>query len=163
MPPTQLQKTLPKWSPKNAKNIKKVTKKLQKCTKNIQKSAPRIPQRMLRISQQMLKIPREMPKHKVLNSSKSWRYVARCIILQLLVQLLTATSCWSTPPPRFLALIFGQIFDQIFVQVFDPGFLDPKIQCTGLLGRRNIVYRSTGQRNLQKIQNSRVLACFFVY
>ena len=35
--------------------------------------------------------------------------------------------------------IFGNFFDQIFGQVFDQGFWDPKIQCTGLLGRRNTV------------------------
>ena len=45
---------------------------------------------------------------------------------------------------RFFAgfLIHGRharIFGQIFGQVFDQGFLDPKIQCTGLLGRRNTV------------------------
>ena len=39
------------------------------------------------------------------------------------------------------AWLFGQIFDQIFGQVFDqgfwPGFLDQKIQCAVLYGRKN--------------------------
>ena len=38
--------------------------------------------------------------------------------------------------------IFGpnvdQVFDQIFGQGFDQGFWNPKIQCTGLPGRRNL-------------------------
>ena len=47
----------------------------------------------------------------------------------------------KTPPQ-----ILGQKFDQNFGQVFDQGFWDPNIHCTGLLGRRNTVYRPTGSK-----------------
>ena len=46
------------------------------------------------------------------------------------------------------APIFGQYFDRIFHQIFDqdfwPGFWGQNVQCTVLLGRRNIVYSITG-------------------
>ena len=49
---------------------------------------------------------------------------------------------------QFVGRIFGQIVDQIFGQIFDqgfwPGFMDQKLQCTLLLGRRNTVYSTTG-------------------
>ena len=45
----------------------------------------------------------------------------------------------------------AQVFDQIFGQVFDQGLWIQKIQCTGLLGRKNTVYRPTGMEKYSVI------------
>ena len=58
----------------------------------------------------------------------------------------------NTPRAQNFGQHVGQIFNQNFGQVFDQGFWDPKIQCTGLLERRNTVYRSTGARKITENQ-----------
>ena len=62
---------------------------------------------------------------------------------------------------QILGQIFGQIFDQIFGQVFDQVFgqgfdhkysvqyyRDGKIQCTVLLGRKNLLHRLISKKSM---------------
>ena len=69
-------------------------------------------------------------------------------------------------PPQIFDQIFGQVFDQIFGQVFDQGFdqvlgqvfdhkysvqyyWGGKIQCTVLLGRKNLLHRLISKKKFK--------------
>ena len=46
--------------------------------------------------------------------------------------------------------VFGQILSQICDQIFDQGFWDQKIQCTGLLGQKIQCTGLLGQKKITR-------------
>ena len=72
----------------------------------------------------------------------------------------------------FVDQIFGQIFDQIFGQVFGQVFgpeysvqyyRDGEIQCTVLLGRKNLLHRLISNKSLNFFYPLRELLSYFLF